>query len=64
MKIYAEQSEEMKPINFASAVIDLFSEDPAINNRNNARGNIKEIALHLLTWCANTQEETEEAGKE
>ena len=64
MKIYAEHSEEIKPINFASAVIDLFSEDPAINNRNNARGNIKEIALHLLTWCANTQEETEEAGKE
>lgn len=64
MKIYAEHSGEMKPINFASAVIDLFNEDPAIDNRNNARGNIKEIALHLLTWCGNVQEETEEAGKE
>ena len=61
MKIYAENSGEMKPINFASAVIDLFYDDPAINhNRNKAREDIKEIALHLLTWYCNTSKEEEE----
>lgn len=45
MKITLDANEEAKPINFASAVIDVF---------NNRREDLKEIALHLLVYYNNT----------
>lgn len=45
MRITLDANEEAKPINFASAVIDIF---------NNRREDLKEIALHLLVYYNNT----------
>ena len=45
MKITLDANEEAKPINFASAIIDIF---------NNRREDLKEIALHLLVYYNNT----------
>lgn len=45
MKITLDANEEAKPINFASAVIDIF---------NNRKEDLKEIALHLLVYYNNT----------
>lgn len=45
MKITLDANEEAKPINFASAVIDIF---------NNHREDLREIALHLLVYYNNT----------
>lgn len=45
MKITLDANEEAKPINFASAVIDIFK---------NRREDLKEIALHLLVYYNNT----------
>lgn len=45
MKITLDANEEAKPINFASAIIDIF---------NNRKEDLKEIALHLLVYCNNT----------
>lgn len=44
MKITLDANEEAKPINFASAIIDVF----------NNKEDLKEIALHLLVYYNNT----------
>lgn len=49
MKITLDANEEAKPINFASAIIDVF----------NNKEDLKEIALHLLVYYNNT-----DGGKE
>lgn len=44
MKITLDANEEVKPITFASAIIDIF----------NNKEDLKEIALHLLVYYNNT----------
>lgn len=55
MRITLDANEEVKPITFASAIIDIF---------NDRREDLKEIALHLLVYYNNTDggEKSEQAG--
>ena len=46
MRITLDANEEVKPINFASAIIDIF---------NDRKEDLKEIALHLLVYYNNTE---------
>lgn len=45
MRITLDANEEVKPITFASAIIDIF---------NDRKEDLKEIALHLLVYYNNT----------
>lgn len=59
MKIYLDAGEhEATPIRFADSVINFYSN--ATTNQEDARSNVKELAMHLLAWTINRQEgETE-----
>lgn len=59
MKISLEEGErEATPIRIADGIINLYSE--ITTNQEDARSNVKEVAMHLLAWTLNRQEgETE-----
>ena len=59
MKISLEAGErEATPIRIADGIINLYSD--ITTNQEDARSNVKEIAMHLLAWTLNRQEgETE-----
>ena len=59
MKISLEEGErEATPIRIADGIINLYSD--ITTNQEDARSNVKEVAMHLLAWTLNRQEgETE-----
>lgn len=59
MKISLEAGErEATPIRIADGIINLYSD--ITTNQEDARSNVKEVAMHLLAWTLNRQEgETE-----
>jgi hypothetical protein len=55
MKISLEEGErEATPIRIADSIINLYSE--ITTNKEDARSNVKEVAMHLLAWTLNRQE--------
>lgn len=59
MKIYLDEGDrEATPIRFADCIINFYSD--TTTNQEDARSNVKELAMHLLAWTINRQEgETE-----
>lgn len=59
MKISLEEGErEATPIRIADGIINIYSD--ITTNQEDARSNVKEVAMHLLAWTLNRQEgETE-----
>jgi len=59
MKISLEEGErEATPIRIADGIINLYCD--VARNKEDARSNVKEVAMHLLAWTLNRQEgETE-----
>ena len=55
MKISLEEGErEATPIRIADGIINLYSD--ITTNQEDARSNVKEVAMHLLAWTLNRQE--------
>ena len=53
-----EGEREATPIRIADGIINLYSD--IATNQEDARSNVKEVAMHLLAWTLNRQEgETE-----
>lgn len=53
-----EGEREATPIRIADGIINLYSD--ITTNQEDARSNVKEVAMHLLAWTLNRQEgETE-----
>lgn len=59
MLIHLEEGErEATPIRIADGIINLYCDTS--RNQEDARSNVKELAMHLLAWTINRQEgETE-----
>lgn len=55
MLIHLEEGErEATPIRLADGIINFYCD--ASRNKEDARSNVKELAMHLLAWTLNRQE--------